>query len=99
MKLNLARIILDAPEGWAVRNIGRQLILLSPHGKHPNCEIVFTLRKDGSLIYKDYYENGIFHREDGPAVTVYSECGNTAEELFYCQGKLLNRKCYKDEAE
>lgn len=97
MKLCLAKIILEAPAGWTVRMLGKQLVFLSPHGMYPHREIVFTLRKDGGLLYKDYYEAGIFHRDDGPAVTIYCESGEVSEELFYNHGKIVERKFYGDE--
>jgi hypothetical protein len=92
VKLEVAKLIVGAPDGWAVRHLGKQLVFLSPMDSRPSREIVYTLRKDGSVIYMDYYENGTFHREDGPAVTVYDESGNIIEELSYIHGKIVQRK-------
>lgn len=91
MKLSTAQLILEAPENWKVWVLSKQIAFLSPQDEKPSREIIFTLSTDGVVLYKDYYQSGEFHRNDGPAITVYDSEGNAIEYLYYEHGKILKK--------
>ena len=44
--------------------------------------------KNGNKYCEEYYINGEFHREDGPAIICYYDNGNIYNEKYYTNNKL-----------
>lgn len=89
MKMYHADYIVNCPPGWRCKVNGDVIIYIDenpPATKYR--QIIFTF-KNGVLRYRDYLENGLLHREDGPAVTVHDDAGNIINEFYYLNGSPL----------
>jgi len=51
-----------------------------------------TCYKNGSFMYESYFLNDLYHREDGPAYTIYSPSGEIIRETYFLHGKPLTKK-------
>jgi hypothetical protein len=86
MKLYQAKYILDCPPGWRCKVNGDVIIYIDENLPAVGYrQIVFTF-KNGMLLYCDFLQNGLLHREDGPAVTVHDEDGSIINEFYYING-------------
>lgn len=49
---------------------------------------VLSFHENGNVKYKEYYINGKFHRENGPAREKFYENGNIAHRAYYIHGNV-----------
>lgn len=89
MKLHYAKYIVDCPPGWRCKVDGDIVIYIDETSRATKYKQIFLTFKNGALRYRDYLENGLLHREDGPAVTVHDESGNVINEFYYLNGSPL----------
>lgn len=51
-------------------------------------------RRGGVVLQEGWYQNGIPHRENGPALVVYSDLGHKMDEIFVKNGKIEKSIAY-----
>lgn len=73
-------------EHWVTESNGEHKLRVKYYRKnilvaHPSCGT------HGQLKLEQYYVNGVFHREDGPAISAYRKSGKIKLENYFCEHK------------
>lgn len=91
MKLIYAKYIVDCPDGWDCDTNEDTIIYTRISGDGAAVEKVILTFNNGTLRYKDYLENGLLHREDGPAVIVFDSEGEIVNTCYYFRGAPIRK--------
>jgi hypothetical protein len=86
MKLSYAKHIIDCPDGWGCETSDDMIIYTRDCRESPAIQKIILTFNNGRLRYKDYLENGLLHREDGPAVIVFGSEGEIVNTCYYFRG-------------